>query len=55
MIYLGLDYGSKTLGVSLSDKTGLIASSFEVIRYNDINNLNSFIFNLPVHFRVKGL
>ena len=39
MIYLGLDYGSKTLGVSLSDKTGLIASSFEVIRYNDINNL----------------
>ena len=39
MIYLGLDYGSKTLGVSISDKTGLIASSLEVIRYQDVDNL----------------
>ena len=39
MIYLGLDYGSKTLGVSISDKTGTIASSLEVIRYQDFENL----------------
>lgn len=30
---LGLDYGMKTCGVAVSDPTGLIASSLEVIRY----------------------
>ena len=39
MIYLGLDLGSKTLGVSISDRTSTIASSLEVIRYNDMENL----------------
>lgn len=39
MIYLGLDLGSKTLGLSISDRTSTIASSLEVIRYNDIENL----------------
>lgn len=35
MRYLGLDLGSKTLGVSVSDKTGLIASSLKIIRHNE--------------------
>lgn len=35
MRYLGLDLGSRTLGVSLSDATGLIASSYKVIRHNE--------------------
>ncbi|MBQ9019034.1 MAG: Holliday junction resolvase RuvX [Bacilli bacterium] len=35
MRYLGLDLGSRTLGVSLSDKTGLIASNLKVIRHNE--------------------
>ena len=35
MRYLGLDLGTKTLGVSLSDKTGLIASAYDVIRFNE--------------------
>lgn len=33
MKYLGLDLGSKTLGVSISDKTGMIASSYKIIRH----------------------
>jgi len=33
MRYLGLDLGSRTLGVAISDKTGLIASSLKVIRH----------------------
>jgi putative Holliday junction resolvase len=32
---LGLDLGSRTLGIALSDPTGLIASSYEVIRHNE--------------------
>ena len=35
MRYLGLDLGSRTLGVAVSDKTGLIASSLEVIRHEE--------------------
>ena len=35
MRYLGLDLGSKTLGVSVSDKNGIIASSLETIHHNE--------------------
>ena len=35
MRYLGLDLGSRTLGVAVSDKTGLIASNYEIIRHNE--------------------
>lgn len=35
MRYLGLDLGSRTLGVALSDASGIIASSYCVIRHNE--------------------
>lgn len=35
MRYLGLDLGSKTLGMALSDKSGLIASSYKVVRHEE--------------------
>ena len=35
MRYLGLDLGSRTLGVAVSDKTGLIASKYQTIRHNE--------------------
>lgn len=35
MRYLGLDLGSRTLGVAISDPTGLIASSYTIIRHNE--------------------
>lgn len=35
MKYLGLDLGSRTLGTALSDKTGLIATSYQTIRHNE--------------------
>ena len=39
MVYLGLDLGSKTCGVSISDRTSTIASSVEVIRYLNMEEL----------------
>lgn len=30
---LGLDFGTKTIGISISDNTKMIASSFKVLRY----------------------
>lgn len=37
MRYLGLDLGTRTLGTSLSDLTGTIASSHGTIRFDDSN------------------
>lgn len=41
MRYLGLDLGTKTLGVAVSDKLNLIASSLDVLRFDneDYNSL----------------
>lgn len=41
MIYLGLDLGSKTLGLAISDRTATIATSLEVLRYNNYDELLS--------------
>ena len=35
MRYLGLDLGSRTLGIAMSDATGTIASSYKTIRHNE--------------------
>ncbi len=35
MRYLGLDLGSRTLGVAISDKSGTIARNLEIIRHNE--------------------
>ena len=39
MKYLGLDLGKKSLGVAISDKTGLIATFYKNIRYADESKL----------------
>lgn len=39
MVFLGLDLGSKTLGVSISDRTSTIATSLNVIRYANYDEL----------------
>ena len=35
MRYLGLDLGTKTLGIAMSDKLGIIASSYGTIRFEN--------------------
>ncbi len=35
MRYLGLDLGTKTLGISISDATATIANSYKTIRFNE--------------------
>lgn len=41
MRYLGLDLGKKTLGLAISDRTGLIASFYKSIRYENEDKLIS--------------
>ena len=35
MKYLGLDLGSRTLGMAVSDSTGMIASNYGVVRHQE--------------------
>ena len=60
MRYLGLDLGTKTIGLAISDKTGLIASSYEVLRHDNnpndcLDELKSIIESLNVEALVLGL
>ena len=58
MIYLGLDLGSKTLGLSISDKTCTIASPLDVIRYENeeelFNSLDKIVLERKVDAFVLG-
>lgn len=60
MRYLGLDLGSRTLGVSISDPTGLIASSYTIIRHNEeydrlITEVKTIVIDKNVDEIVLGL
>lgn len=59
MRYLGLDLGSRTLGIAVSDKTGLIATSYKTIRHNEeydklVNIVNDLVVELEIDTIVLG-
>ena len=59
MRYLGLDLGSRTLGIAVSDKTGLIASNYKVIRHNEeyeqlLKEVKSLVEELEIDEVVLG-
>lgn len=59
MKYLGLDLGSRTLGVAVSDKTGLIASNYKTIRHNEeyerlLGEVKSLVDELEIEAIVLG-
>ena len=61
MRYLGLDLGTKTLGIAKSDSLGLIASSYKLIKFENedyeslISPLKEIIDELKVDKLVLGL
>lgn len=56
MRYLGLDLGSKTLGIAVSDKTGMIASSIKTIRHNEeYDKLLSIISDIVKEMNIEGI
>lgn len=46
MRYLGLDLGTKTLGVAITDKTGTISSPYETIKFSNINDAIDKVLNI---------
>ena len=60
MRYLGLDLGTKTIGLAISDKTGLIATSYKVLHHDNkpedcLEELKTIINDLEVEGLVLGL
>lgn len=56
MRYLGLDLGSKTLGIAISDKLGIVARSMKIIRHNeDYDFLIEEIFKLVLEEKIDGI
>ena len=61
MRYLGLDLGTKTLGVSISDKLGMIASFYKTIHFEEekyeslIDELRIIIDEYDISIIVLGL
>ena len=59
MKYLGLDLGTRTLGLSMSDPTGLIATSYKIIRHNEeydklVEMVKEEVFNNKIDELVLG-
>lgn len=61
MKYLGLDLGTRTLGIAISDLTHTIASTYKTIRYEEndydclLNQLQEIINNESIEKIVLGL
>ncbi len=56
MRYLGIDLGSRTMGLALSDKLGMIASSLEVVRHSEeYNKLVTIVSDKVSEYMVDGI
>ena len=56
MRYLGLDLGSKTLGIAISDLTGVIATSYKIIRHNEeYNKLVDEILKIVTEEKISAI
>lgn len=61
MRYMGLDLGTKTLGLALSDQLGMIATSYKILRHDEnydsliplleeeikLNNVSALVLGFP--------
>lgn len=52
---LGMDLGTKTLGLAVSDNLGLIASPYKVIRFNDIMEAASEVEKIVADEKIDTL
>ncbi len=52
---LGMDLGTKTLGLATSDKLGIISSPYKVIRYDDVNKLVDEVVALISELKIDTL
>ena len=52
---LGMDLGTKTLGLAISDKRGIIASPYKLIKYNNIEDAVNEVLEIIEKEKVDNL
>lgn len=52
---LGMDLGTKTLGLATSDKLGIIASPYRTLKYDDINSLVDEVVKIISELHIEKL
>ena len=52
---LGIDMGSKRIGVSICDENRKIATPYETIRFTNLNNLISRVKEIILENNIKGI
>ena len=52
---LGMDLGTKTLGLATSDKLGIISSPYKVLRYEDIDALVDEVITIINELKIDTL
>ncbi len=52
---LGMDLGTKTLGLAVSDRLGIISNPYKTLRYNDIDDLVNEVLNLIDELHIEVL
>lgn len=52
---IGLDYGSKTVGVAISDALGLTAQAVETIKRKEENKLRQTLARIETIIRSEGV
>lgn len=55
MRYMGLDLGTKTLGIAISDKLGIIANSYKILRYDNYDDLLDELENIIKEKEIETL
>ena len=52
---LGMDLGTKTLGLAISDKQGIIASPYKLIRFNNIEDAVKEVLDITEKEKIEVL
>lgn len=52
---LGMDLGTKTLGLAVSDKLGMIANPYKTLKYDDINILVQEVLKIINELNIQVL
>lgn len=52
---LGMDLGTKTLGLAISDKQGIIASPYKLIRFNNIEDAVKEVLDIIEEEKIEVL
>ena len=55
MRHLGMDLGTKTIGLATSDKLGIISTPYKLIKFDDINKALEEVLEVINHEKIEVL